>query len=132
MRGSRRFDPLPTPVAPAACPADPAAAHTTPAVPAVPSAGPSSSPEPAVRPAGRPPVRLSELGDVLTDADLAALLQKAVSWPRRERDRAKAAGVSPNLPARIDIPGQPRYRKVDVEHWLKTGSSTRVSLRRVG
>ncbi len=98
-------------------------------------AGPPSAPlTSAPGPARRRPrcLRIAECGEVLTDADLAALLQRAPSWPRRERDRARAARVAPNLPARMDIPGQPRYRRVDVESWLKTGSSARTSLRRVG
>lgn len=130
---SRRFDPSPDPVAPAVASPCPEAVASS-AVPAVPSPQSPHTPTPADVPAGRPTrgVRLADLGDVLTDADLAALLQRAPSWPRRERDRARAARVAPNLPRPMDIPGRPRYRKVDVEHWLRTGSSTRPSLRRVG
>jgi hypothetical protein len=79
----------------------------------------------------RPPVRLEDFGDVLTDRDLAALMQREPSWPRRERDRAKAMGRTPYLPARIDDGRRDaRYRKLDVEFWLKTGSSARAQLRR--
>ena len=71
-------------------------------------------------------VTLATLGDVLTDRDLAALCQRAASWPRRERDRATRLGVPPDLPASMEQFRQPRYRKVDVEHWLRTGSRTRA------
>ena len=76
-------------------------------------------------------VKLDDLGDVLTDRDLAALCQRAASWPRRERDRATRLGVTPDLP--VTVPGlrQPRYTKVAVERWLLTGSSARTSLRRI-
>ena len=79
----------------------------------------------------RRPFRLEDFGDVLTDPDIAALMQRKPSWPRRERDRAKAMGRAPYLPARIeDGRRSPRYRKVDVELWLKTGSRARVQMRR--
>ena len=81
----------------------------------------------------RRPVRLEDFGDVLSDADLAALMQRKPSWPRRERDRAKAMNRAPDLPARIEaLRRSVRYRKVDVEFWLRTGSSARVQIRRVG
>jgi H2-forming N5,N10-methylenetetrahydromethanopterin dehydrogenase-like enzyme len=78
------------------------------------------------------PVRLEDLGDVLTDRDLVALMQWLPSRPRSLRDKAKALGIAPNLPA--VIPGterRPRYRRVDVERWLATGSSVPSRLRRV-
>jgi len=79
------------------------------------------------------PVRLEEFGDVLTDRDLAALMQREPSWPRRERDRAKVMARAPYLPARIeDGRRDVRYRKVDVEFWLRTGSAARTQMRRVG
>jgi len=81
----------------------------------------------------RRPVTLDQMGDVLTDRDLAALMQRAASWPRWERDRAKAMGRAPYLPARIEDGRRDwRYRKVDVEYWLKTGSSARTQMRRAG
>lgn len=70
--------------------------------------------------------RLEDMGTVLTDSDLAALCQRAPSWPRRERDRAKGLGITPDLPAAMDQFRRPRYRSVDVEHWLRTGSRTRA------
>jgi hypothetical protein len=83
--------------------------------------------------ADRRPVRLEDFGDVLTDRDLAALMQREPSWPRRERDRAKAMRRAPYLPARIeDGRRDVRYRKADVEFWLRTGSSARVQMRRCG
>jgi hypothetical protein len=93
----------------------------------------SDTPAPSGHTAGRPaPVRLSDFGDVLTDADLAALMQRPPSWPRRERDRARLEGRAPYLPARIDdAHRQPRYRRIDVESWMKTGSSTRSAMRRI-
>lgn len=79
------------------------------------------------------PVRLDSLGDVLTDRDLAALMQRKPSWPRRERDRAKAMHRAPDLPARIDDGRRsPRYRRIDVEYWMKTGSGARAQMRRAG
>jgi len=79
----------------------------------------------------RRPVRLDDFGDVMTDRDLVALMQWKPSTPRARRDKAKQARISPNLPARIDDRSRDvRYRKVDVEHWLKTGSSARVQMRR--
>jgi hypothetical protein len=81
----------------------------------------------------RRPVHLDDLGDVLTDRDLVALMQWKPSTPRARRDRARRARVSPNLPARIeDGSCAARYRKVDVEHWMKTGSSARAQMRRAG
>lgn len=78
------------------------------------------------------PVRLEDLGDVLTDRDLAALMQWAPSRPRRLRDRARVLSIAPNLPAVIaGTQKRPRYRKVDVERWMATGSSVPVRLRRV-
>jgi len=80
----------------------------------------------------RQPVRLEDFGDVLTDRDLAALMQREPSWPRRERDRAKLMHRAPYLPARIEDGRRDcRYRKDDVEFWLRTGSSARVQLRRL-
>jgi len=79
----------------------------------------------------RRPVHLEDFGDVLTDADLAALMQWKPSTPRARRDKARLARVSPNLPARIeDGSRQWRYRRVDVEFWMKTGSSARGQMRR--
>ena len=79
----------------------------------------------------RRPVRLEDFGDVLSDRDLAALMQRPASWPRRERDRAKAMGRAPYLPARIeDGRRDVRYRRSDVEFWMKSGSSARVQMRR--
>jgi hypothetical protein len=77
-------------------------------------------------------VRLDQFGDVLDDRDLALLMKQAPSWARRQRDKAHALGVAPNLPA--VIPGfekRPRYRRCDVERWLATGSSVPVRMRRV-
>lgn len=68
--------------------------------------------------------RLEHYGDVLTDADLAALCQRPASWPRRERDKAKVLGGRPNLPVRIEDGMRAwRYRAVDVAYWLRTGRS---------
>jgi len=77
------------------------------------------------------PVHLEDFGDVLTDRDLCALMQRPASWPRRERDRAKAMNRAPYLPARIeDGRRDVRYRKDDVAFWMKTGSSARGQMRR--
>ena len=79
----------------------------------------------------RRPVRLDDFGDVLTDADLVALMQWSASTPRARRDKAHAARVAPNLPPRIEDGSRHwRYRRVDVEHWMKTGSSARAQMRR--
>lgn len=118
------------PVSPAADPSRSGDA-SAPQVPAV-SAAVLETPVPADAPAGRPTVRLSDFGDVLTDQDLAALMQRAPSWPRRERDQATVQRRAPYLPARIeDGRASWRYRKVDVESWMRTGSSARVAIRRV-
>lgn len=75
------------------------------------------------------PITLDQLGDVLTDAQLAQLLQRSPQWPKRERRRARLEGVAPNLPATIPhFANRPRYRKVDVARWLMTGSARRGSL----
>jgi len=69
---------------------------------------------------------LGELA-VLTDRDLARLMQRAESWPGSERKRARRLGVAPDLPA--PIPGQkrPRYTRESVRRWLDTGSRRRAS-----
>lgn len=93
---------------------------------------------PADAPAGRPAAaRLEDFGDVLTDKDLAALLQVSPRWAEKQRADARRAGVAPNLPAALpQFARFPRYRKCDVEAWLRTGRSARAerphpSLRRI-
>jgi hypothetical protein len=84
-------------------------------------------------PAGRPPVHLAQFGDVMTDRDLAALLQMSPSFARKRRELAARTGLAPNLPAAIPGMGKMhRYLKQDVERWLLTGSSSRHGMRRVG
>ena len=76
---------------------------------------------------------LNDFGDVLTDRELAQLLQRPTTWPRDERHRAERAGMSPNLPP--ELPGfdrkwgRHRYRKQDIAHWLQTGSRARRGTR---
>jgi hypothetical protein len=79
----------------------------------------------------RPVVTLDQFGTVLTDADLAALCGYAPSWPRRERDRAKALRLQPNLPTPMPQFRQPRYHRDVVARWLATGSCARQPMRRV-
>lgn len=87
---------------------------------------------PADPPAGRPPVTLASFGDVMTDADLAALMQMAPSFARDRRRLAARTGLAPNLPAQIPGCGKKvRYLRSDVERWLLTGSSARYGARRV-
>lgn len=82
--------------------------------------------------AGRPPVRLSDLGDVLSDRDLAALLQMSPSFARTRRELAARTGLTPNLPPALPGMGKMhRYLKEDVEVWLRTGSRARHGFRRV-
>jgi len=66
------------------------------------------------------PVTLIQLGDVLTDAELAQLLQRPLSWPSKVRQRARRAGVEPDLPPSIFVGrwARHRYRKQDVLQWL--------------
>lgn len=110
--------------APVALAADPAypGASSAPQVLAV-SPLSSETPAPAERPARRPAVRLEDLGDVLTDRDLAALLQVSARWPEVQRREAAKVQRAPNLPATIPGIRQPRYRRQDVAHWLRTGRS---------
>ena len=84
--------------------------------------------------AARRRVTLDDFGDVLTDADVSALLQHGPQWVRKERNAAKALGVAPDLPAEIPVfernrsRYQHRYRKQDVASWLAgRGSRRRAS-----
>jgi len=72
------------------------------------------------------PVTLDQFGDVLTDRELAQLVQRSAFWPRDERMRARRIGVSPDLPREIPGLAQKRYRKADVAHWLATGRRGRA------
>jgi hypothetical protein len=115
-----------SPVAPASDPGVPASA-SAPSTTAVTASPTAVAPVPAEIPAGRPAlVTLASFGDVLTDADLCALLQVSPRWAEVQRRNAKAAGVAPDLPARIPSLRLPRYRKCDVESWMRTGSSKPV------
>lgn len=71
----------------------------------------------------RPAPRIEDLPDVLTDRDLCALLQVGPRWCEVQRREAKRAGVAPNLPATLPGMKLPRYRKADVEFWMRTGRS---------
>jgi hypothetical protein len=76
------------------------------------------------------PLTLADLGDVITDAQLAALMQRAPSWPRRERDRAKQYRVRPNLPEPMVGFAHPRYTKRAVQKWLDEASAPMRVVRR--
>ena len=72
------------------------------------------------------PVSLDQFGDVMTDQDLARLMQRTARWPEMERYRARRRGVAPDLP--MEVPGlrtRYRYRKQDVAYWLQTGRRAR-------
>ena len=72
------------------------------------------------------PVTLDDFGDVLTDHDLARLVQRHARWPLDERYRSRRRGVAPNLPQEVPGLGPPyRYRKQDVAYWLQTGRRAR-------
>ena len=71
------------------------------------------------------PVTLDSFGDVLTDLDLARLMQRPLRWPSNTRHAARRRGVAPDLP--LEVPGMRpvRYRKQDVAYWLQTGRRQR-------
>jgi hypothetical protein len=78
--------------------------------------------------AARRRVTLDDFGDVLTDADLCALLQFSPRWAETERSRAKSLGVAPELPAEVfSQRNRHRYRKTDVASWLAGRGSRRAS-----
>lgn len=76
--------------------------------------------------------RLDDFGDVLTDADLCALMGWPASRPRYERDRAHRLRRLPHLPAPVSSGKPYRYHRAAVEAWL-TGSTVAqvVRMRRV-
>lgn len=113
-----RFSRPAAPAADAACPE----AASAPSVPAV-SSDVLETPVPADRPARRPASRLEDMGDVLTDGDLAALLQVSPRFAEKRRYEARKVHRAPDLPKTIDGCTRPRYWRVDVEHWLRTGRS---------
>lgn len=76
-------------------------------------------------------VRLEDFGDVLSDVDLAALLQVSPRWPEVRRREARRLRVAPSLPPTIQGVRWPRYRRVDVAAWLARESGQPTPKRRI-
>lgn len=75
-------------------------------------------------------MRLADLPDVLTDADLIALLRISKWQFQRLVAQQNRTGLQV-LPPTVPMPGGRRYLRDDVERWLKHGTANR-SLRRAG